>query len=90
MFFSGFYMIQLNRMEPPFYEGKTPIFPAHDDSNGWVFGHGILRMWYLVLGDFGDVNLIRSYENFDDEEQIWIMLENFLSVVFFIGATMIT
>ena len=32
-FYSGFYMIQLNRIEPPYYDGKVAIF-SNEDSNG--------------------------------------------------------
>ena len=47
-------------------------------------------MYYVVLGDFGDVNLLRSYENFDESEARWILFENILSVVYFVMATFIT
>ena len=47
-------------------------------------------MYYMVLGDFGDINLLRSYKNFDNGEASWIFIENFLSVIYFLGATFIT
>lgn len=47
-------------------------------------------MYYLVLGDFGNVNLLRSYENFNESESRWILIENILSVIYFFLATFIT
>ena len=47
-------------------------------------------MYYVVLGDFDDFNLLRSYENFDESEARWILFENILSVVYFVMATFIT
>ena len=88
-FYSGFYMIQLNRIEPPYYEDKEAVFSS-DGSNGWVLFHGILRMYYLVLGDFGDVSLTRSYENFNTLGSVEIFIENLLCIIFFLGATFVT
>eukprot|EP00353_Schmidingerella_taraikaensis_P018317 CAMPEP_0185623286 /NCGR_PEP_ID=MMETSP0436-20130131/59770_1 /TAXON_ID=626734 ORGANISM="Favella taraikaensis, Strain Fe Narragansett Bay" /NCGR_SAMPLE_ID=MMETSP0436 /ASSEMBLY_ACC=CAM_ASM_000390 /LENGTH=76 /DNA_ID=CAMNT_0028265261 /DNA_START=117 /DNA_END=347 /DNA_ORIENTATION=- len=47
-------------------------------------------MYYLVLGDFGDVNLKRDYHGYKKDEQVWIQFENFLSHLYFLGATFIT
>lgn len=88
-FYAGLYMIQLNRIEPPYYDGKVAVFNP-EGSNGYLFAHGILRMYYLVLGDFGDVNLIRSFENFDTVGQIEILIENLLAVLYFFCATFVT
>lgn len=46
-------------------------------------------MYFLVLGDFGDVTLIRPFK-YDDETELWWYIENMLSVIFFFGATFIT
>ena len=47
-------------------------------------------MYYLVLGDFGDINLKRSYTDYADSERMWIQFENLLSHLYFLGATFIT
>ena len=81
MFFSGFYMIQLNRTEEPY------IFVEAKES----FLESVLRMYYMVLGDFGNVTLIRSFEDSDNNyNTALISFENTLSVFFFVGATLIT
>ena len=81
MFFLGFMMIQKNRIEEPY------IFVEQTDSGL----QGLLRMYYMVLGDFGDVTLTRNLqEEGDGYDQTLIIFENTLSVIFFLGATFIT
>ena len=89
MFFAGFYMIQLNRIEPPYYGGKSEVFIPEDGDNGWVFSSGVLGMYYLVLGDYENMNLVRNYDDFGESEKAWIFIENMLAVIFFVGATFI-
>ena len=79
MFSAGFYMVQLNR------NGTTNVF-TEDDEGGWAT---ILRIYYMVLGDFGDVTLIRS-EKFEDESDASWYLENAISISLFFGATAIS
>ena len=88
-FLAGFYMIQLNRIEPPYSEDKLPIF-AYTDTDGSIFWQGFISMYYLVLGDFGDINLKRSYTDYAESERMWIQFENLLSHLYFLGATFIT
>ena len=47
-------------------------------------------MYYMVLGDWGSVTLIRDLEDNDNYDTALIVFENTLSVLFFIGATFIT
>ena len=80
MFFTGFYMIQLNRTEKPYIISETKDVL-----------YNLLRMYHMVLGDFGSVNLVRVTDGKDDSyDAALISLENTLSVLYFIGATMIT
>ena len=80
MFFTGFYMIQLNRTEKPYIISETKDVL-----------YNLLRMYHMVLGDFGSVALVRVTDVEDDSyDAALISLENTLSVLYFIGATMIT
>lgn len=81
MFFTGFYMIQLNRDEEPYFFASTK-------ENSLQC---LLRMYYMVLGDFGSIALIRSFdEDNDNYDAALVTFENALSVFFFIGVTLIT
>lgn len=46
-------------------------------------------MYYLLLGDFGNVKLIRSNKDFDTIGSVEIFVENLLAIIFFIGATFV-
>ena len=59
-------MIQLNRLDPPYYEGKVAIFESEVLDGEWIFWSGILRMYYLVLGDFEGLHLLRESEDLSD------------------------
>ena len=47
-------------------------------------------MYLLILGDFGNLSLMRNEDDYLPEEKTWIGIENFLSHLYFLLATFVT
>ena len=87
MFMSGFYMIHLNRIETG-ENLAAPIFDEGEAKDGTLYGSGIIHQYFLLLGEFNTGGLWRSNEGYDDSA--WITVENWLSILYFVGSTFIT
>ena len=88
MFQSGFYMLNLNRLSLRNQDENTGLY-SFDENQDTLYGAGVISQYIMLLGDWGDMNLKRSYEGYGDGA-IWVQLENALSILFFIMATFCT
>ena len=50
MLTSGFYMLQLNRMETGAF--AESIFEENEDTNGTLYAAGIINQYFILLGEF--------------------------------------
>ena len=87
MFSSGMHLLQINRITYPMYD-KEPVF-RYDDDQGTLFGEGLFNQYRIMLGDFGLMTFNRKTEGHDENEG-WITLENWLVLLYFLGATFLT
>ena len=69
MFMSGFYMLQLNRMETG-SDYAAQIFDENDSQHGSLYGGGIISQYFLLLGHFNKEGLWRVNDGYADSS--WI------------------
>ena len=90
MFQSGIYMLQINRIVSSQKDADQQlIFPFEDDDglqSLWIAS--FINQYFLLLGDFGSVNIFRSSEGLEDKGQVHF--ENFLVLFFFMLSTFFT
>ena len=86
MFSSGFTIIQFNRME----NSLDPVFPYHDDTGFNLFMQAVLFQYKMLLGDFEEAILHRSFTGYDTTMRAAVTFENFLITFYFIGTTLFT
>ena len=67
---------------------KEPVFTYNDD-NGTLWFEGLFNQYRIILGDFGLMNFNRPTEGHGDDSS-WITFENWLVMLYFIGATFFT
>lgn len=67
---------------------KEPVF-SYDDDQGTLFAEGLFNQYRIMLGDFGLMTFNRKSDCHDEYEG-WITMENWLVLLYFIGATFLT
>lgn len=87
MFMSGFYMLQLNRMETG-PEAAAQIFVESDSNSGTLYGTAFINQYFLLLGHFHTEGLWRADDGYKSPG--WIQLENLVAMLYFFGSTFIT
>ena len=64
-----------------------PIYP-YEESFGSMFQASLYNQYYLLLGDFSNMNMIMNTDGREGEG--WLYLENMLVVLYFLGSTFFT
>ena len=67
---------------------KIPLF-KYDDNYGNLFGEGLFNQYKIILGDFGSMGFERPSDGHGDDGT-WIDFENWLVLLYFLGATFFT
>ena len=80
---AGFQVIQTNRIE------VEPMFD-YDPEKGSLFNMSLLAQYRWFLGEWGEINMIRSYEGYDGNTSNWIFFENLVVVFYFFFSSFIT
>ena len=66
------------------------VFPFLEDTGFNMFLEAIFFQYKMLLGDFEQAVLQRTYTGYDADTKTWIMIENYLIAIYFIGTTFFT
>lgn len=66
-----------------------PMFD-YDPEKGSLFNMSLLAQYRWFLGEWGEINMIRSYEGYDGNTSNWIFFENLVVVFYFFFSSFIT
>ena len=66
------------------------VFPFPKDTGFNMFLEAIFFQYKMLLGDFEQAVFHRSYTGYDEDTKTWIMTENYLIAIYFIGTTFFT
>lgn len=88
MFGSGLYLIQINRMSPHVQDSQIYNFDGETDKS--LFFYSMFRQYFILLGDFGDMQLSRETDELSGLPFVFANLENILAKLYFVGSTFFT
>ena len=78
-------MLAINRITSDNID-EEPLF-EYDEMKANLFSTGIINQYFLMLGDFGSMNLMRSVGEYNGTWRLWVWVENLISVIYFFGST---
>ena len=82
-------MVQVNRYSYNLGEVELIFDYGPDWETGMLF-EAVFFQYKMLLGEFGDGTLRRSYEGLDSVMQGAIIFENLLNAIYFFGTTFFT
>mmetsp|Transcript_22870 Transcript_22870/g.30478 ORF Transcript_22870/g.30478 Transcript_22870/m.30478 type:complete len:319 (+) Transcript_22870:261-1217(+) len=88
MFHSGFFLLGINRIASEDIN-EEPMYP-YDEDQAPLLGSSILNQYFLLLGDFGNMNLMRGYGQYSGSNSAWAFLENCIIIVLFVSSTFLS
>ena len=89
LFATGVYMVQLNRMH--YAVNESEYLFEYDPSDGLnMLIESILYQYKVLLGDFGEGKIRRTYQDVESDWALIMQTENVLVLFYFLGMTFFT